>query len=55
MDNKELSYRNYIYCPICGIILSPEIHGGTDGSLSGQWSCYFCENQFTFELLEESE
>ena len=34
-----MSENKFIYCPSCGKQQYPEISGGTDGTLSGQWTC----------------
>lgn len=54
MKMEELRERNYIYCPICGEKVYPEIDGGTDDTMNGFYTDWNgCKNSFVFYLEEE--
>ena len=57
MRMSELRKRNYIYCPICAARIEPLIHGGTDDTMNGVWTCDECRgvSSIHFELLESED
>lgn len=54
MNMEELRKRGFIYCPICGQTVYPEIEGGTDDTMNGMWTDWNgCKSSFTFFLEEK--
>ncbi len=47
-------YRAHIYCPYCGARIFPEIPGGTDGMLDGQWICVKCGKEFVLDEVRRT-